>query len=615
MVLLSVFTSSAKKTKDPISHSLSKPNIIIFYADDLGWQDTQINDVDDPTPFETPNVLRLASQAMFFTQGYSAAPTCAPSRGALLSGLHPAKTHLTHVSGALVPKAKQGNKTVMIAPFYNNHFPENTTTIAEALRSNGYKTGHVGKWHLGQHKNQLPMAEGFDFSFGERGVHKNMPDRTKEFATSRASDKYVLSDKTYAPFSVKHPKGMSYPKDLVTETAVQFVKDSKEKPFFLYLAHWMVHYPIVTRNRVLLEYYCEKLGVPFPKENVPVTTPGQTNPYYGAMVSTLDWSLGILLDYLEKTDDPRHKGKKLIETTYIIFTSDNGGCEDRKTEIFTDNAPFDKGKKYAQEGGVRVPMLIAGPGIQKGSRFDGLINQLDYYPTLLNLTGTKISKEDSKKLSGLDISQVLLGEETKVRDTNGKERESLFWHFPHNAVSQMQSAIRKGDFKLYKNHWDGSFELYQLDSKGKRVDWEEAQNIAVLPAFNSVASEMLQELEALLIENDAEYPHFNPKYSGDLAGKKDVPVISSLTFSNKTKRANAQVEVGKTPISNAYVLALCDDGAQSFTKISAEVSNDGLKVSATIPKKYTGFVMVLIDANNFIVTSKLPVMKQKKHKT
>ena len=377
---------------------LLKPNVIIFYVDDLGWQDTELNNLDEPSPWETPNISKLAEDGLNFSNGYSPAPTCAPSRCAILSGLHPAKTGITHVAGGIVPTARYTN---YVAPYFPVGLMPENFTIAEALKENGYTTGHVGKWHAGGLKIQKPSKQGFDFVHESRGAHqgpKGKNNRANFFATHDTNDKYRLSDEKYAPFTKESPDGISYPHDKVTEKALEFINQSKQEPFFLYLAHWLVHAPIHTKNKELLQHYCDKLGVDFPTKDIPITTKGQTNPFYGSMVTTLDWSLGRVVDLLKKTDDPRNPGKKLYETTYIFFSSDNGAVEKANRDIVTDNAPLDEGKKYAQEGGIRVPLVISGPNIPKGKTYDGLINQLDFYPTILNLTQSEIPTEYSLDL-------------------------------------------------------------------------------------------------------------------------------------------------------------------------------------------------------------------------
>ena len=603
----SVFSNEATK-----GDKIVKPNVIIFYVDDLGWQDSQLNDIDKPTPFETPNIVSLAKSGMNFTQAYSAAPTCAPSRAGLLSGQHPAKTQVTHVYGSSIPKSPANRK--LVSPYNYSYLQPDVLTLPEALQANGYKTGHVGKWHVGHYPEVGPLTLGFDFSYGGRGAHRNSKDRSKDFATYNTNDKYKLSEEKYPPISAKHPEGISYPYDLVTENALSFVEKNKEEPFFLYLAHWMVHYPTITKNRNLLEYYTDKLGIDFPKDSSNITTPGQTNPYYGAMVTTVDWSLGRLMALLESTDDPRHPGKKLIETTYVFFSSDNGGAEYRDTEIFTDNAPLDMGKKHAQEGGIRVPMVISGPSIKSNTVNHNLINQLDYYPTILSITNTAINKKDAEKLNGLNITDVLTGESNQVTDAKGKPRESLFWHFPHNSDNSMQSALRDGDFKLYKNHLDGSYELYRLYTGEKRNDFEEKINLAGKIEYSETLTHLIQKLEIQLTANNAQYPHFNATYQGDLPGIKEVPKVIANKVDKKKRIATIKVEAGHAAIKQAYALGEVLDRKLSiddkpgkvmttYEKLPAYISEDGLSVSAYIPEQYSQYLMVVIDSNNFLVKS------------
>ena len=613
LFLLPVLTcSSVLSNENTQNEKVVKPNVIIFYVDDLGWQDSQLNDIDKPTPFETPNMLALAEKGMNFTQGYSAAPTCAPSRAGLLSGQHPAKTQVTHVYGSSIPKSPVNRK--LVSPYNYSYLQPDVLTLPEALQANGYKTGHVGKWHVGHYPEVGPLTVGFDYSYGGRGAHRNSKDRSKDFATRNVNDEYKLSDEKYPPISAKHPEGISYPYDLVTENALNFVEKNKEEPFFLYLAHWMVHYPTITKNRNLLEYYTDKLGIDFPKDSSNITTPGQTNPYYGAMVTTVDWSLGRLISLLESTDDPRHPGKKLIETTYIFFSSDNGGAEYRGSEIFTDNAPLDMGKKHAQEGGIRVPMVISGPNIKSGITNHNLINQLDYYPTILNITNSTINKKDAEKLNGLNITDVLTGDSNQVTDAKGKPRENLFWHFPHNSDNSMQSALRDGDFKLYKNHLDGSYELYRLYIGEKRNDFEEQINLAGKIEYSETLTHLIQKLEIQLTANNAQYPHFNATYQGDLPGIKEVPKVIANKVDKKKRIATIKVEAGHAAIKQAYALgevvarklSIDDKPGKMMTtyeKLPAYISEDGLNVSAYIPEQYSQYLIVVIDSNNFLVKS------------
>lgn len=350
----------------------SKPNVLLMYVDDLGWQDVKCYDVDEQSPYETPNLDALAKKGVLFRQAYSPAPTCAPSRCAIMSGKHPARLQKTHVKGGHPPTPHRSTAPFM-PPWYHGGLGVEETTIAEALRSNGYRTGHSGKWHIAIEHSAYPQPKdhGFDVTSSGRGVNTKMsPHRLTGFATSDSSDPYQLDDK-------------GFPRDSVTIDAISFMEESKQDPFFLYYATWLVHYPIQSRSKALLEKYCEKMGVEMPTDPGYLAENGQQkNPYYGAMVETLDAYIGHLVDYLETTDDPRWPGHKLAENTYIIFSSDNGGCEGAG-ETYTTNAPLDKGKSSAKEGGTRVPLIIAGPEIKKGIDSDVLANGLDFYPSTL----------------------------------------------------------------------------------------------------------------------------------------------------------------------------------------------------------------------------------------
>ena len=293
----------------------AQPNMILVLTDDLGWQDVKCYDIDAPSPMETPHLDRLASQGVKFWQAYSPGPVCSPSRAAILSGDHPAR-YMYNIGGGQPPGA--GRMTdKLIAPFNSGRMPEETVTIAEALKANGYATGHSGKWHVSWQQNKFPgpTDQGFDYSRVDRGVQKRMrPDRLTGFATNAPDDPYRLDENGF-PFDQTHADAMTFLKQQAGE----------DQPFFLFYATWLVHRPIVMRSEALLQKYVEKLGVELTKETAtrwPIA--GQKNPFYCAMVEQLDYYLGQLFAYLETTDDPRWPGHKLSENTYIIFTSDNG---------------------------------------------------------------------------------------------------------------------------------------------------------------------------------------------------------------------------------------------------------------------------------------------------
>jgi len=590
-----------------------KPNIIIFYVDDLGWQDVEkINDVDKPCPYETPNLIELAERGMNFPQGYSPAPTCAPSRAAILTGLHPAFTNYTHVTAAAIPDQKPDNE--FQEPFLGSYFDLSHPTLADVLKKNGYTTGHTGKWHAGLNAS----AYGFDFVNQTRGFHRGMKDRTKDFSTPKTKG-YALSKEKYPPISDDKPEGISYPYDELTDASLKFIQENKDQPFFLNMCHWMVHWPMLTRNGELLEYYCKKMGYPFPLKPGDMKEEGQRNPYFGAMVTSVDWSLGRIMHLLKTTDDPRQPGKKLIDTTYLIFTSDNGGALIKGREILSDNAPLKNGKKRVDEGGIRVPMVISGPNIAHGSKSSELINQLDFFPTILSLTSSTFNEKDAANLSGLDLSPLLHGKSTEVLDQNGTKRESLFWHFPHNG---MKAAIRKGDFKLYRNFTSNNYSLYRLYQDGKRADLEEIKNLIDDETYTAIKEELITELNGNLKANDAEIPYRNPKFKG---AKLPSAKITSTSFAEN--KAQAVLSSESTKATRAFALyypvpnkdgkkgkkntnySKADPEVGYQVKIPATISVDGYTVSVDVPEKVGSVRFIVIDANNYCHFSELVTQK------
>ncbi len=592
----------------------TKPNIIIFYVDDLGWQDVQLNDLDEPCAYDTPHIKKLAEAGMNFSLAFSSAPTCSPSRAGIITGQHPAKIGLTHVDLSIIKAGVADQR--LVSPYIQGPMDLKLLTLADALKANGYRTGHSGKWHVGS----TAASYGFDVVNQERGAHRRMVDRTKGFATDN-DRKYPLSEEKYFPTSEKKPDGISYPYDEVTESALDFMEKSKGEPFFLNLCHWMVHWPMLTRNGELLEYYCDKFGQPFPPKPGDMTLAGQQNPYFASMVTTVDWSLGRIVAYLEKTDDPRNPGKKLSETTYIFFSSDNGGAEKKGREILSDNAPLKYGKKRPEEGGIRVPMIVTGPSVKPSSEFAGLVNQLDYFPTIMKLTSSKISAEDEKALSGLDISPVFTGQSDKILDSNGVERDHLFWHFPHNTH---KSAIRSRDYKLYKRHDTDDYELYEITKDGKRNDFEEANDLAQNPDYKEVVDHLGKALDADLLANNAEGPYLNPAFKDK---KTPSAIISKSEFDSVSRKATLILDESGPAIKSAYVIYLRGEGVKKVKhKASAvglldsdqrpgmrsvvEVNEQTHMISAVIPAGIENHCFVIIDTNGYMTYSNLSTIKK-----
>lgn len=581
----------------PAQERPGKPNVVLILTDDLGWQDVKCYDIDEPSPMETPSIDALAKQGVKFWQAYAPAPTCAPSRCAIMSGNHPARAQKTHVVGGAPPTPNHQNGWSMMAPWYSGRMPENETTLARVLQSNGYVTGHSGKWHMAIDHKAFPQPEdqGFDWTRSSRGARSSMPSRVEGFASKVEKDPFRL-DKN------------GYPFHQTSEDALTFLRQNHHQPFFLYYATWLVHTPIHTRSEQLLEKYCRKLGVEKPKDDRGWTMKGQTNPFYCAMVEELDYHMGKVFNYLNNTEDPRWPGHKLAENTYVIFTSDNGGMEGHPGEVITDNYPLDKGKISAMEGGTRVPLIISGPGIPKGVESQVMVNGLDFYPTLL--TFTKTPKPMGKNLDGCDLSKLLTHEPNNsdlVRNKNGKPRNSMIWHFPHSVA--LESTIRSGGFKLVRNY-DYKYnpdtpelELYQLyqDVNGKpvRVDIEEANNlVATMPDKANLLNKLLSQG---LAEMNASFPYYNPRAGRIGKEKQLIPSVSSHQRASNLVKFKFSENGAK--VIRGDLIYTPNGGAryEEWHRIKGGNQN-GNEISFDLPEGATHYFLNLIDENNFLVS-------------
>ncbi|MDF1756003.1 MAG: sulfatase [Verrucomicrobiales bacterium] len=572
----------------------AKPNVLVLLTDDLGWQDVDCYDIDEKNSYTTPNIDALATKGVKFWRAYSPAPTCAPSRCAIVSGVHPARAQKTHIKGGTPPQP-YSNDTRMMSPWFSARTPVGDYTIASAMKDFGYTTGHVGKWHI-SYSEPKATELGFDVSLGSRVSKALMKNRLADFATNDPDDPYRLDEN-------------GFPYNQTTENALGFIKDHKASPFFLYYATWLVHAPIQTRSEMLLDKYAKQIGInPRNKKEFSGATTGQCNPFYAAMVEELDYNLGRVLDYLENTEDPRWTGHKLIENTYVIFTSDNGGCEGKEGERYTDNYPLDMGKTSVKEGGTRVPFIVTGPGIPKGVESDVMINGLDIYPTVLSMVG---ADQPEKNLDGLDLFTLLTTDPTDpalVKTKSGEVRNSMMWHFPHDAL---ESSLIVDDYKLIRNYDyinnpdKEQYELYQLyqttEEGSKRVDLEEAENLAAtMPEKTKSLDELLSRQ---LADMKASYPSYNPDAVQDLPGKDLVPGIVSHKLrgdqlkvfyrDNGAKLAEANLIYSTHDSKSAY---------QEWFSIPMSIKESGPSVTAMLPEGTKYCFVNLIDENNFLVS-------------
>ncbi|MEO9570859.1 MAG: sulfatase [Polaribacter sp.] len=566
-----------------------KPNVLLIVTDDLGWQDVKCYDIDQPSPYETPNIDRLAKEGVLFWQAYSPAPTCSPSRGAILSGKHPVRIERTNVRGGHPPLPFNHGST-LISPWMRGALDTSEITIAESLKSNGYKTGHSGKWHVGIAVTDYPEPkdQGFDYSKHGFGSHKRMKDRTKGFATTDKSDPFYLDEE-------------GFPFDDITQDGINFMDTYKKDPFFLYYCSRLVHTPIHTRSEALLRKYYEKLGITYPRKSDVWDEEGQRNAYYAAMVETIDHYTGLLIKYLKQTEDPRWPGHMLIENTYIIFTSDNGGMERHTKEIITDNYPLDKGKINAKEGGVRVPLIITGPNISSNTQSNVVVNGIDFYPTILSWTGAK--KQKNQILDGSDLSVLLDKDPTDkkliIDPETGKPRNTMMWHYPN---SSMQSTLRIDGYKLVRNYTDTkektSLALYQLyDKDSKRVDIEESKNLAAI--MPKKAKEMDRLLEKRLEKLNARYPFLNPTSKANLPNKTEVPTV--IDHGVDGKKVWLKYKNNGAKVVKAELIYTKNGGIKGeiWFPITMKLTKD--EVCVTLPKGTTHYVFNLVDENNYLI--------------
>ncbi len=418
------------------------PNIVFILVDDMGWRDLQCF---GSTFYETPNIDRLASEGMVFTNAYAAAPVCSPTRAILLTGQYPARIGLTNFL-PMGPGAHPVKGRVIDAP-YTPQLPLEKVNLARVLSAGGYQTWHVGKWHLGD-AAYFPDKQGFDVNIA--GAHLGQP-----------------GTGFFSPWGIPTlPDGK--PGDYLTDEAVHLIRERDPKrPYFLNFWHYAVHTPIQAPPELVAKYEekARKLGLdkidslesgePMPVSNKKqprvVRRTIQAHATYAAMVENLDTNIGRLLAAIDGN-------------TLVVFTSDNGGLLTAAGSP-TTNAPLLNGKGWLYEGGTRVPLIARWPGrVKPGTRSDVVVTSPDFYPTFLAAAGVTVPSE--QPVDGVNLLPVLEGKTDFVRGP-------VFWHYPHygNQGGTPGSAVRDGDWKLIEFFEDGRLELYNLpDDIGENTD-------------------------------------------------------------------------------------------------------------------------------------------------
>ena len=417
----------------------NRPHIIFILADDLGWTDIQVGD-DGPNVlngvnygskyYQTPNLAKLASRGISFTHCY-AHPNCAPTRAAILSGQYAPRSGngVYHVT-SLNRQAKRAGETKLIPPKQRQDVPADHLIYPELLQQAGYRTCHIGKYHVGGKeggRQTLPLNQGFNFNYGgtDKGGPKDYHAKNLKFsdAISESLDAFARNYTTdyvqenLIPFAHNNNTNdlvdsAKHVEDAVGDAAIHFIENhlakSDGKPFYLQMHHYAVHSPI--RNEHSRRDLLSKYKALTPSEH-------HKNPAYGAILENLDQTVGRVMRCLEDPNQDGDKNDSVLDETIIFFTSDNGGIGK------TDNHPLRHVKGSFYEGGIRVPLIVVNPRVENTERTKSntLVHSVDFYPTILEAAG--VSRPDDQILDGESFWKT--ASEQTVRN-----RQPIFYHFP-----------------------------------------------------------------------------------------------------------------------------------------------------------------------------------------
>lgn len=516
------FVSAGAKSGD------QKPNVVFILADDLGWSDLQCY---GSSFYETPNLNELAQEGVRFTDAYAACHVSSPTRGSILTGQYPARTHLSDWLPGRKDFPFQKLKNAVPA----QHLPYGANnTFPAVLQANGYETAIIGKWHLGE-DSLTTERQGFKYHTPS-GYLKGWP------AVGYFSP-YGM------PGLTDGPEG-EYLTDRLTDEALKFISENKDKPFCLYLSHYAVHDPIQGRPD-LVKKYEEKLakmekpeGLPFILEGNPDAEnplnradlnnmvendkfqgfkifPNKTvkikqfqdNVQFAAMVESVDESVGRI--------EAKLKELGLDKNTIVIFFSDNGGmsaanfgnparvvAKNRLDQSFsTSNLPLRGAKGFLYEGGIRVPLIVKWPKQGKTNSVSSIpVISVDFYPTILDMVGIHTEKLNHV-MDGRSIVPLLNAKNKKKTDLASRP---IFWHFPHYSNHGMQSpggAVRLGDYKLLDYFENHTVQLFNLaDDPGEENDLSEKMPEKV-KELKSLLDQWRKDVKADMMQPN---PDYNP---------------------------------------------------------------------------------------------------------
>jgi arylsulfatase A-like enzyme len=465
LILCSSFKKNLTEHGDDPKPKEKKYNVIFILADDLGYADlgcygNQFN--------ETPNIDKLASQGVKFSQFYAPAPVCSPYRAGFLTGQYPARVGITDY---LRPEAA-------------GHLPLSENTLAEMFQQNGYRTGIVGKWHLsgyvkaGAPEETLPDQHGFDevLVSENRGIAEGWYFHPYQF--NKEIEKKLTGDHEYIT-------------DRQNEEALEFIDRNQDKPFFLYLSHYAIHTTVHGKPE-LVDHFRNKAGAgnASPTKGNPENDPYKrwpadskakgNNPHLAAQLFVVDQGVGMIMARLKELG--------LDENTIVVFTSDNGG-----ELTITNNKPLRGGKSMLYEGGVTEPCIVWGPKLFKPGVIEQPAVNMDFYPSFMNLID---AKPNQQPLDGIDLTKQLKNTDLKLPE------RKFYWHYPLNSPhflgGRSAGSIRDGDWKLIEFFDDRTNELYNLKN-----DIGEEKNLA---SQNPDKVKMLgKELEKWRKEVNAKY--------------------------------------------------------------------------------------------------------------
>ncbi|OGF48828.1 MAG: sulfatase [Candidatus Firestonebacteria bacterium RIFOXYA2_FULL_40_8] len=466
--------------KNVTNSQRKRPNIILILIDDLGWKDLSVYGSGF---YETPNLDKLAGEGVMFTNAYSSCPVCSPTRASIMTGKYPATVGITQFIGG---RAEGKLKDVQ----YLDHLPLSEYSVAKALKKAGYKTWHIGKWHLGS-EPYYPEHHGFDVNIS--GCHWGMP-----------------KNGYFSPYGIPNFTDGSdgeYLTDRLTNEAIKLMEQNDGKPFFLNLCHYAVHIPIQAPESLIDKYVKKVKKLGFDKkaafvegESMPCRHLAgkkvtrrlfQSDPVYAAMIENLDWNIGRMLDVVNK------KGMK--DDTLVIFTSDNGGLSTAEGSP-TCNYPLSEGKGWMREGGNRVCQIIRWPRVVKPAGICKTnVVSTDFYPTFLEAAGLPLIPK--QHCDGVSLMPLLRGEKNI-------DRQYIFWHYPHysNQGGTPAAAVLDGKWKLIKYFEDNHIELYNIENDlGENTNLYERE-IKIAKRLHSALVKWQKSIEAKIPEQNTEYP-------------------------------------------------------------------------------------------------------------